>query len=52
VVESELALSEDLYNSKYKDRLELSYKVLPKLLIIDLLIYNPEVLFLEGCLGK
>ncbi|GAU43803.1 hypothetical protein TSUD_247920 [Trifolium subterraneum] len=26
VVESELALSEDLYNSKYKDKLELSYK--------------------------
>ncbi|AES99589.1 putative chromatin remodeling & transcriptional activation HMG family [Medicago truncatula] len=26
VVESELALSEDLYNSKFKDRLELSYK--------------------------
>jgi structure-specific recognition protein 1 len=26
VVESELAMSEDLYNSKYKDKLELSYK--------------------------
>ncbi|CAJ2653388.1 unnamed protein product [Trifolium pratense] len=26
VVDSELALSEDLYNSKYKDKLELSYK--------------------------
>jgi hypothetical protein len=40
VVESELAMSEDLYNSKYKDKLELSYKVLTKLLIIGLLIYN------------
>ncbi|MED6192070.1 FACT complex subunit ssrp1 [Stylosanthes scabra] len=26
VVQSELAMSEDLYNSKYKDKLELSYK--------------------------
>ncbi|CAL5205895.1 unnamed protein product [Lathyrus oleraceus] len=26
VVDSELAISEDLYNSKYKDKLELSYK--------------------------
>ncbi|KAK7293262.1 hypothetical protein RJT34_16125 [Clitoria ternatea] len=26
VVQSELAINEDLYNSKYKDRLELSYK--------------------------
>ena len=40
MVESELAMSEDLYNSKYKDKLELSYKVLTKLLIIGLLIYN------------
>lgn len=40
MVDSELAISEDLYNSKYKDKLELSYKVLTKLLIIGLLIYN------------
>lgn len=36
MVESELAINEDLYNSKYKDRLELSYKVFHKLLIYNL----------------
>jgi hypothetical protein len=45
VVESELAMSEDLYNSKYKDKLELSYKVLTKLFIIGLFIYNPRCCF-------
>ena len=29
-------MSEDLYNSKYKDKLELSYKVLSALLTIDI----------------